>query len=741
MCGFAGFVSFGQQRLDVTQRHAVLRNMGLAIAHRGPDDEQFYDDGTLSLVFRRLSIVDLAGGRQPIFSADGEQLVVVNGEIYNHQELRQSLSTRAKFVTQSDSEVPLHLLAQYGVDGLQQMRGMFALAHWDRRERRLLLARDRLGIKPLYVARLSTGLLFGSELKALLQHPECPRKLDWTVLDVTPAQMRSPVTTYVEGIEHLAGGSYLNATASGVSTQQYWHIDAHLGTARFGHDDAAYSQEFQRLIEESIAEHMLGDVAIGLHLSGGLDSSLLAGIAASKGHKLACYSMVERGSYRAGDVDAAQALTQSLKLPWYPVLFDYRNLLDELAFDLPAFEQSVAMMDSPRFDMEWILKLALHRVARQENPDMKVILLGQGADEFTGGYSRRIDRPRTNWAEYLVQEVAPNVHFYDALENQTPLDLCLLRRKIADVDANANLGPYHQLMRRFTLQLQHFNLWHEDRSSMSASLEARVPFLDHRLVELLASVPTALHEKFFWNKKIIRDAAQTYLPDFNQNRMKLPFLNNGDSRSIDIMVHAMAVHIAPAFFEKYTESDDFPFDAKILRLQAQSITERRGNFYHEALRFMECMAITIFSHQIQNPEVFTVKSTGSITTGPAVISAAQWPDIRALFSEEPVLSENIWHLHDRIALPDGAEILQPLSEDTLQRYFLVSAGVVNAEITLAKSDVWLLNFLRNLGKGAAADFTIADWLDEYDLELSSFSAKMDILYQAGFVRKVSANSI
>jgi hypothetical protein len=252
---------------------------------------------------------------------------------------------------------------------------------------------------------------------------------------------------------------------------------------------------------------------------------------------------------------------------------------------------------------------------------------------------------------------------------------------------------------------------------------------------------SALHEKLFWNKKIIRDAAQTYLPDFNQNRMKLPFLNNGDSRSIDIMVHAMAVHIAPAFFEKYAESDDFPFDAKIMHLQAQSIIERRGNFYHEALRFMECMAITIFSNQIQNPEVFTVKSTGSITTGPAVIRSAQWPDIRALFSAEPVLSENIWRLHDRIALPDGAEILQPLSEDTLQRYFLVSAGVVNAEITLAKSDGWLLNFLRNLGKGAATDFTIADWLDEYDLELSSFSAKMDILYQAGFVRKVSANSI
>jgi asparagine synthase (glutamine-hydrolysing) len=369
---------------------------------------------------------------------------------------------------------------------------------------------------------------------------------------------------------------------------------------------------------------------------------------------------------------------------------------------------------------------------------MKVILLGQGADEFAGGYSRRIDRPCASWTEYLTQEVEPNVNFYDALEGKTPLDLCLLRRNTAAVAANTNLGPYHQLMRRFTLQLQHFNLWHEDRSSMSASLEARVPFLDHRLVELLASVPTELHENLFWNKKIIRDAAQTYLPNFDHSRMKLQFVNNGDSRSIDIMVHSMAVNIAPAFFEKYAEREDFPFDAKMLRLQAKSIIERHGNFYQDALHLMERMAIAVFSHQLQNPEIFTIKSTQSVATGPALITAAQWPRIHALFSAEPVVPENIWHSHDRIALPEGTEVLQLLSADAPQRYFLVSAGVVNAEITVAKADGWLRHFLRNLGKGAAADFTIADWLDEFDITLPEFSAEMDILYQAGFVQRKSA---
>jgi asparagine synthase (glutamine-hydrolysing) len=743
MCGFAGFVAFGQQRLDVTQRREILHNMGRAIAHRGPDDEQFYDDGILSLVFRRLGIVDLGGGKQPIFSADGEQLVVVNGEIYNHQALRQSLGGRATFNTHSDSEVPLHLLALEGAPGLVQLRGMFALAHWNRRTHTLLLARDRLGIKPLYVVQLSDGLLFGSELKALLLHPQCPRKLDWTALDITPAQMRSPVASYVEGVAHLPAGHFLSASATGTRTQAYWCIDDYLGTAPFGQDAAAYSREYQRLLEESTAEHLLGDVPIGIHLSGGLDSSLIAGIAAKKTQQLACYSMVERGSFRAGDVEAARFLTASLELEWHPVLFDFRHLSEALDFDLAAFEQTVSMMDSPRFDVEWIFKQALHRVAKQVNPDMKVILLGQGADEFAGGYSRRIDRPRLDWASYIAEEVEPNTSFYDALARNTPMALCGMRRP-ASVAASTtasptgrHLGPYHRLMSRLTYQLQHFNLWHEDRTSMANGVEARVPFLDHRLVELLASVPAQLHPTLFWNKQIIRDAAKHHIPDFDHRRLKLPFINNGDSRSVDIIVHGMASRIAPAFLQKYADSTDFPLDAQVIRALAQSVIERRGNFYHDAWRLLECMAIGVFAQQCASAQITNYRAPQA--PGLSVITDSQWPEICVLFSAEPMLPAGHWQLSDRIGIPPNAEILQPVKVGKLnqqQRYLMCSEGMLNAEITLAISPCWLSHFLRNIGKTETAEFTIADWLDEYDLTLASFGEGLDGLYQAGFIRKM-----
>ena len=167
MCGFAGFVAFGATRLDPVARAAILARMGNAIAHRGPNDEQIYDDGTLSLVFRRLSIIDLSGGQQPIPNARGNLLTVVNGEIYNHLALRRSFDADHLFATHSDSEVPMHLYEREGISALTKLDGMFALLIWDREARQLVLARDRMGIKPLYVVRLPDGLLFGSELKAL----------------------------------------------------------------------------------------------------------------------------------------------------------------------------------------------------------------------------------------------------------------------------------------------------------------------------------------------------------------------------------------------------------------------------------------------------------------------------------------------------------------------------------------------------------------------------------------------
>src|SRR5262245_30864974 len=185
MCGFAGFVSFDpRHQRAAAERRAILHAMGGQLARRGPDDETLFDDGILAFVFRRLSIVDVAGGRQPIWNEDRSVFVSVNGEIYNHAELRGTLREAHAFSTRSDSEIALHLHEERGPEFLALLNGMFALVLWDTRARRLLLARDRVGIKPLYYARTRDGLLFGSELKSLLAHPDCPTELNLADVDL-----------------------------------------------------------------------------------------------------------------------------------------------------------------------------------------------------------------------------------------------------------------------------------------------------------------------------------------------------------------------------------------------------------------------------------------------------------------------------------------------------------------------------------------------------------------------------
>src|SRR5574343_638712 len=200
MCGFAGFLSFHPGRYPAGERARILRAMSAAISHRGPDDEQFYDDGVLSLVFRRLSLVDMERGAQPFFNAVRSLLLVANGEIYNHLALRDSLRGRARFATGSDCEAALHAFAHWGTDAIGRCHGMFAMAFWDVRARRLTLARDLLGIKPLYVCETPDGVIFGSELKAMLQHPRCPHDVDLSSLE-SDAQAPSSRQTYVRGVE------------------------------------------------------------------------------------------------------------------------------------------------------------------------------------------------------------------------------------------------------------------------------------------------------------------------------------------------------------------------------------------------------------------------------------------------------------------------------------------------------------------------------------------------------------
>lgn len=610
--------------------------MGAALEHRGPDDVQFYDDGHLSLVSLRLSIVDIDHGRQPIYNEAKDALIAINGEIYNHEALRRELKDKHRFSTHCDSEVPLHVVEEYGVAGLNRLNGMYALAVWNIREKKLLLARDPIGIKPLYICRLPHGLLFASEMKALLAHPDCPREMDWTALYRGP-QTRSPIASYMKGIDFLPGGHYLEASSEGALHEgTFWNIDGHLGTAPYGQNARAYSSRYRELLEEATISHLIGEVPMALYLSGGVDSSLLAAIAARNGHRLPCFTVVERTTYRAGDVKAAQNVAKSLGMPWYPVLFDYRTFLDEIDFGLERFEQSVWMMDSPRFDPEWIFKEELHRLARTQIPGLKVTLLGQGADEFAGGYSRRIDRLNANWAQYIDEEIMEDLRQQRGWEQRIPPEIHSMLT--LPFDFSGHRGPYHEKMRQLTHQLKHYNLWHEDRTSSSQSMEARVPFLDHRLVELLASIPRELHEKLFWNKKIVRQTLAHYLPKFDQERPKVGFYVTDDPRSINLLVHQMATRVAKAFRQKYLNAPHFPLDRDRVNHLIDHVLARGEFFIPSSWQLMECMAICIFERQIRLAEPNDFKAVRQQTSRLQLIDASRWDVVEQAFAKEPGLA-------------------------------------------------------------------------------------------------------
>ena len=365
MCGFAGFLSFAPAPFSSERRREILVAMGRAIEHRGPDGVQYFDDGTLALVFRRLAIIDVKGGDQPFFNETKTLVGVVNGEIYNHAQLRNELETRRRFVTRSDCEVVLHGFDVWGNAALERLRGMFAAAIWDREKRQLFLARDRLGIKPLYICRVDGGLLFGSELKALLMHPHCPRALDWGVLGRSLI-VQPPAASYVQGVE-LPSRRRVPPRRGG------WLLQCRtlLGPGRPpGYRSLRRGRgSLPKSLPRPAGADDNGTPAkrrqIGIQLSGGLDSSLLASIIAKDRTDIPCFTVVERTTYRAGDVHAARGVAERLGLAWYPVLFDYRSLLDDIGFDLHQLERSVWMMDAPRFDLEWLLKSELNRSDRR----------------------------------------------------------------------------------------------------------------------------------------------------------------------------------------------------------------------------------------------------------------------------------------------------------------------------------------------------------------------------------------
>lgn len=596
MCGFAGIINLDGLQGDPAQRLLHLRAMGHQLARRGPDDEQFYDDGFLSLVFRRLSIIDLDSGRQPIWNEDHSVFVAVNGEIYNHRDIRKRLNARHTFSTRSDSEVIVHLYEERGAALMEELNGMFALLVWDTQNRRLLLARDRLGIKPLFYTMAGNCVMFASELKALLAHPACPRELDWPSFKPAYDGMHS-LYTYVQGIQHVRGGQYLSLEqGKTVTPRTYWSISDHIPVAPGAGARSAedYLSQYGELLHDSVHKQLMSEVPVGLFLSGGIDSTLLAALAADAQQELHCFTVVEDSTIEAGDVEQARRACSELGLHYHPVRFDAKTVADELHYDLAQFEFLIWAVETPRFSLEWMLKLELHRYAKTRMPELKVMLLGQGADEFAGGYSQSMGNESKTWPTYTRRLAGVHTQVRRADAGIPDYMHSALAEGYPPDRETPGLSEYHRHMLMRMSLLQRYNLWHEDRTSACQGVEARVPFLDHRLVELLASVPSALHESLFFDKRIVREQLAHALPSYPKDKLKVRFYSTGKGESINRLRTYMIQRIFPEFRSKYLDQPGAIFSAQSLDACYRQITSSTGGSEEDLMALFECMAITVF---------------------------------------------------------------------------------------------------------------------------------------------------
>jgi asparagine synthase (glutamine-hydrolysing) len=549
MCGIAGVVhSNGQEPVDP----GVLRTLCGAMAHRGPDDEGFFVEGRAGLGMRRLSIIDLAGGQQPIFSEDGQVAVVMNGEIYNHRALRDQLLSRGhRFTTHSDTEVLVHLYEERRADLVVSLRGMFAFAIWDRRRQQLTLGRDRFGIKPLYLARRPWGIAFASELKALVDANLTDRTLDPSALDafLQLGYVPTPQTPFSD-VEKLQAGHVLTwSPEHGAAVRRYWDLPTERRPS-----PSRPAEEVAQAIDDSVAAHLVSDVPVAAFLSGGLDSSAVVASWAAQGLRPSVFTAQYTGSgaVAADETRLARALARryGIELTVVPV--------EPKVADL--FEPIVRALDEPHADDSalptWVLSAA---VAQQ----FKVVLTGTGGDELFAGYRRHLGLllasrydslpgpvknllrtlalsipERGRWQMHIhrlrrfVQSGAntPAERYFRMLQRIPEDDRRALLRPefLAGTDSGAprarfasilepHGAPLHRglnagLYLDYKTFLPDDILALSDRISMAHSLEVRVPLVDHVLVETVFPLPDRTKVGFFRPKHLLRTALRDRIP-------------------------------------------------------------------------------------------------------------------------------------------------------------------------------------------------------------------------------------
>jgi asparagine synthase (glutamine-hydrolysing) len=550
MCGIAGVFNFGT---GAPADPAALTRATRAMAHRGPDDEGFHLDGELGLANRRLSIIDLPGGHQPISNEDGTVWITFNGEIYNYRDLRPESEARGhQFRTASDTETIVHLYEDFGAGCLERLRGMFAFALWDSRERRLLLARDRLGVKPLFY-RLEVGrFTFASELRALGELSDRKLEVDpQAVYDFFGFRYVPAPGTFYKGVQKLLPGHYLLADRSGVRIVAWWDVPPE---EEDGRTAQAYAEQVIELLRESVRLRLIADVPLGVFLSGGTDSSAVVAMAAALGAR-------PLRTFSVGFEDPAYSELPQARQVAKAFSTDHRELVvrpADLAEDL---ERLVAFRAEPIAEPT---DIALYRISRLAAESVKVVLAGEGGDELFAGYPKyaadrlagfvsalpqEMTRTLARWLPYrgrrlrlaletlAIADEAERSATWFASFSREEREALFAPEFLAAVDTAHPARVFAEHLERASarsplkrLLYADLKIWlpdnlllRGDQMTMAASIEERVPFLDHKLVELAARIPGRLLTRGFRTKALLKDALRPYLPPATLTRRKVGF--------------------------------------------------------------------------------------------------------------------------------------------------------------------------------------------------------------------------
>ena len=555
MCGIAGIVRFDPR--DVVDE-ARLKRMRDVLRHRGPDGEGLWLEGPVGLGHRRLSIVDVAGGQQPMANEDDTVWITYNGELYNHAALRPGLEAAGhRYRTRSDTETIVHLYEEEGEHCVKRLQGMFAFALWDRSRERLLLARDRLGIKPLYYMISDRELLFASEIKAILAASgERPVLNAAAIPEFLATRFLAGEETFFRGIRKLPPGHTLTwSRAAGPQRRRYWCLPT--GTDASSADLAERAADLRGRLERTVRSHLMSDVPLGLFLSGGLDSTGLAALMAPMVSERIRTFAVGFDDAASNELPYARLAARAVGAQHHEVVVSPEEFIEALPRLIWHEDEPIAFPSS----------IALHFVSRLARPHVKVVLTGEGADELFMGYgwyrltalNERLGRPywrlTPRGVRQAVQRSVPwlpgrlrryasrsflalnpgvrSVFYENFAVFPDSLRRALLGRDLADA-----VDPYREQLRCFeetpgsTLdRMSHADLqtylvellMKQDQMSMAASIESRVPFLDHELVEHVVSMPSRFKVRGLTTKAVLREALRDRIPREILTRRKLGF--------------------------------------------------------------------------------------------------------------------------------------------------------------------------------------------------------------------------